>query len=142
FMDGTNGLGHRLLTLGFGNPFLACGLSYMYRCVADARLDMVRTGLVIQDDGLPRELGPLVFVFTGDGNVTRGAIHVFKSLPHVWVRPDKLKELVEDPGFDNKKVYGCQVRMEDYIERVDGGPFSKSEYLAHPELYKSVFHEK
>jgi hypothetical protein len=43
----------------------------MYRCVADARLDMTRTGQVIMDDGLPRQLGPMIFVFTGTGNVTK-----------------------------------------------------------------------
>jgi alpha-aminoadipic semialdehyde synthase len=88
-MDGLNGLGHQLLVSitmknassslklmsfqarGYGGPFLACGLSYMYRCLADARLDMTRTGQAIMDDGLPRVFGPLVFVFTGDGNVTK-----------------------------------------------------------------------
>ncbi|KAI8847219.1 Saccharopine dehydrogenase-domain-containing protein [Chytridium lagenaria] len=94
FLDGINGLGHRLLALGYGNPFLACGLSYMYRCLADARLDLTRTGQVIMDDGLPKELGPLIFVFTGDGNVTKGALHVFKCLPHEWVKPEDLKALV------------------------------------------------
>ncbi|KAI9351101.1 Saccharopine dehydrogenase-domain-containing protein [Zopfochytrium polystomum] len=142
FMDGANGLGHRLLAKGFGGPFLACGLSYMYRCVADARLDMTRTGQVIMDDGLPRQLGPMVFVFTGSGNVTKGAIHMFKCLPHVWVKPEELKALVEDKSYDNRKVYGCMVQMQDYIERKDGGEFSRSEYLARPDLYKSVFHEK
>jgi hypothetical protein len=39
--------------------------------VADARLDVTRTGMVIMDEGLPRKLGPLIFVFTGKGNVTK-----------------------------------------------------------------------
>ena len=94
------------------------------------------------DDGLPRSLGPMIFVFTGSGNVTKGAIHVFKCLPHVWVKPHELAALVADPHFDNRKVYGVQVTMEDYIERKDGGKFQRAEYLARPELYKSVFHEK
>ncbi|KAJ3328333.1 hypothetical protein HDU76_010155, partial [Blyttiomyces sp. JEL0837] len=142
FMDGANGLGHRLLALGYGGPFLACGLSYMYRCLADARLDMTRTGQVIMDDGLPRQFGPMIFVFTGKGNVTKGALHVFKCLPHTWVKAGDLKKLVEDKNFDNHKVYGCQVEMEDYIVKKDGGPFSREEYLAHPERFTSVFHEK
>ncbi|KAJ3217080.1 hypothetical protein HDU67_008549 [Dinochytrium kinnereticum] len=142
FLDGLNGLGHRLLALGYGNPFLACGLSYMYRCLADARLDLVRTGQVIMDDGLPRELGPLVFVFTGDGNVTKGALHVFKCLPHEWVKPDDLKALIENKEFDNHKVYGCKVTIEDYIVRKDGKPYSRQDYMANPQNYESIFHEK
>lgn len=41
-VDGLHSLGHRLLALGYGNPFLAIGMSYMYRCLADARLDVTR----------------------------------------------------------------------------------------------------
>ncbi|KAJ3074901.1 hypothetical protein HDU98_009870 [Podochytrium sp. JEL0797] len=142
FMDGLNGLGHKLLSMGYGSPFLACGLSYMYRCVADARLDLVRTGQVIMDDGLPREFGPMVFVFTGQGEVTKGALHVFKCLPHEWVKPEDLAALVANKEFDNKKVYGCKVGMEDYLVRKEGGGFVREEYLKSPELYESVFHEK
>ncbi|KAJ3128077.1 hypothetical protein HK100_009383, partial [Physocladia obscura] len=142
FLDGLNGLGHKLLALGYGSPFLACGLSYMYRCLADARLDLVRTGQAIMDDGLPREFGPMVFVFTGSGNVTKGALHIFKCLPHEWIKPEDLKALVENKNYDNKKVYGCKVNMEDYIVKKDGGSFNRQEYLDKPELYESVFHEK
>lgn len=70
-VDGLHSMSRRLLALGYGSPFLAIGMSYMYRCLADARLDVIRSGLVIQDDGLPKELGPMTFVFTGDGNVTQ-----------------------------------------------------------------------
>jgi hypothetical protein len=34
------------------------------------------------------------------------------------------------------------VDMKDYLVRKDGGKFSREEYLAKPELYQSVFHEK
>jgi alpha-aminoadipic semialdehyde synthase len=71
----------------------------MYRCLPDARLDVTRTGQVIMDDGLPKPLGPLTFVFTGFGNVTKGALHVFKCLPHEFVKPSELKDLHETKGF-------------------------------------------
>ncbi|ORY48201.1 hypothetical protein BCR33DRAFT_757622 [Rhizoclosmatium globosum] len=142
FLDGLNGLGHKLLSQGYGSPFLACGLSYMYRCLADARLDLVRTGQVIMDDGLPRQFGPMVFVFTGNGNVTKGALKMFKCLPHEWVKPQDLPALLANKDYDNKKVYGVRVDMQDYIVRKDGGAFSRQEYLSNPELYESVFHER
>lgn len=41
-VDGLHSLGLRLLAMGHGNPFLAVGMSYMYRAVADARLDVTR----------------------------------------------------------------------------------------------------
>ncbi|KAI8929038.1 Saccharopine dehydrogenase-domain-containing protein [Entophlyctis helioformis] len=141
-IDGFHALGHRLLALGYGNPFLAVGMSYMYRALADARLDITRTGQVIMDDGLPTALGPMTFVFIGDGNVAKGAKHVFKCLPHEWVSPDELAALSSSTSFDNHKVYACQVTPEDYLVRKDGGKFSREEYFKHPELYESVFHEK
>jgi alpha-aminoadipic semialdehyde synthase len=70
----------------------------MYRCLADARLDVTRTGQVIMDDGLPTSLGPMTFVFTGKGNVTSGALHVFKCLPHEWIKPADLKSFYESKG--------------------------------------------
>ena len=97
-IDGLHSFGHRLLALGYSNPFLSIGMSYMYRCVADARLDVTRTGQVIMDEGLPHLLGPMIFIFTGSGNVTKGACHVFKCLPHEWVNPQDLKALFENKG--------------------------------------------
>ncbi|KAI9017090.1 Saccharopine dehydrogenase-domain-containing protein [Gaertneriomyces semiglobifer] len=141
-IDGMHGLGHRLLARGYGNPFLAIGMSYMYRTLADARLDVTRTGQVIMDDGLPRQIGPMTFVFTGDGNVARGAMHVFKCLPHEWVSPNELRDLYESNSWSNHRVYGCQVKAEDYLVRKDGWKFEREHYMTHPEQYMSVFHEK
>jgi alpha-aminoadipic semialdehyde synthase len=140
-IDGLHSLGLRLLALGYGNPFLAIGMSYMYRCLADARLDVTRTGMVISDDGLPRKLGPMIFVVTGNGNVSKGALHVFKCLPHEWVKPEDLESLSKSKKFDNHKVYLCQVTAKDYCVNNEGG-FVEEEYFAHPERYTSNFHEK
>lgn len=83
-------------------------MSYMYRCIADARLDVTRSGLVIMDDGLPPKLGPMIFVFTGDGNVTKGALHVFKCLPHEWIQPNDLKSF-----YESKSKLGCDCNSCD-----------------------------
>jgi alpha-aminoadipic semialdehyde synthase len=140
-VDGLHSLGHRLLARGYGNPFLAIGMSFMYRCVADARLDITRTGMVLMDEGLPRALGPMIFVITGNGNVSKGAHHVFKCLPHETVKADDLAKLVENKDFDNRKIYFCQVTAKDYIVDKNGN-YDEADYLAHPEKYTSNFHEK
>jgi hypothetical protein len=62
-------------------------MSYMYRCLPDARLDVTRTGQVIMDDGLPRELGPMIFTFTGNGNVTKAILvntHILR-VPYMFL---------------------------------------------------------
>ncbi|TPX35462.1 hypothetical protein SmJEL517_g02078 [Synchytrium microbalum] len=141
-IDGLHGLAHRLLCLGYGTPFLSMGMSYMYRNLSDARLDVTRSGMVIADDGLQPEMGPMTFVFTGDGQVARGALHVFKCLPHEWVSPNDLKSLWETKGFNNHKVYACQLKVSDWVVRKDGGKFERSRYNEHPDEFMSVFHEK
>ncbi|KAJ3121943.1 hypothetical protein HK098_003262 [Nowakowskiella sp. JEL0407] len=141
-IDGLHALGHRLLALGYGSPFLSIGMSFMYRCVADARLDVTRSGQVILDDGLPKALGPMVFVITGDGNVSRGALHILKCLPHEWIEPDKLKSFAESKDFDPHKVYLCQVTAKDYIVKKDGGVFKSEDYKENPDKYESIFHKK
>ncbi|KAI9193475.1 Saccharopine dehydrogenase-domain-containing protein [Polychytrium aggregatum] len=141
-IDGLHALGQRLLGLGFATPFLNIGMSYVYRCLADARLEVTRSGQSIMDDGLPKQLGPLTFVFTGNGNVTKGALHVFKCLPHEWVSPDDLKDLVESGNYSRHKVYLTQVQAKDYLVRKDGQAFDNAHYKMHPEEYDSVFHEK
>jgi alpha-aminoadipic semialdehyde synthase len=86
-------------------------------------------------------LGPMIFVITGDGNVSRGALHIAKCLPHEWVKPGDLKKLAESKDFDNHKVYLCQVEAKDYcVDR--HGKFDLQRYYTHPEEYTSNFHEK
>ena len=96
--------------------------------------------MVISDDGLPKELGPMVFCITGDGNVSRGAMYILKCLPHQFVSVKDLKSLVEGGDFDSHKVYIVQVTPKDYLTNKDGG-FDYEEYRSKPELYTSNFHE-
>lgn len=84
-------------------------MSYAYRSLADARLDVTRTGQVISDEGLPKNLGPMIFVITGDGNVSRGGLDIFKCLPHETVTAEEIEHLSTSACFDNHKVYLCQV---------------------------------
>ena len=140
-IDGLHCLGLRMLALGYGNPFLAVGMSFMYRNVGDARLDITRTGMVIMDEGLPRELGPMVIVLTGNGNVSKGALHMLKCLPIIKVGINELKQLVQDKNFDNTKVYLCQVTTKDYTFDVNGN-YDEMDYRKNPHLYESEFHEK
>ena len=43
-------------------------------------------------------LGPVIFTFTGSGNVSQGAQDVFKVLPHEYVSPDELKDVLMNGG--------------------------------------------
>ncbi|GFY98590.1 lysine-ketoglutarate reductase/saccharopine dehydrogenase bifunctional enzyme [Actinidia rufa] len=112
-IDFLRGLGQRYLNLGFSTPFLSLGASYMYPSLAAAKAAVIAVGEEIATFGLPSGISPLVFVFTGSGNVSLGAQEIFKLLPHSFIDPSRLPDL-----------------------------FGMADYYAHPEHYRPVFHEK
>ncbi|KAI6224429.1 hypothetical protein M3Y99_01399800 [Aphelenchoides fujianensis] len=94
-------------------------------------------GYEIALNRLPHSLGPLIFVFTGTGNVSQGAQELFKHLPHEFVDASTLP-MVAKKGHMNK-VYGCVVSRADHLIRKEGGKFDKEEFDEHPERYVSKF---
>nr|GMC52018.1 alpha-aminoadipic semialdehyde synthase [Ipomoea batatas] len=123
----------------------------MYSSLAAAKAAVISVGEEIATTGLPSGICPLVFVFTGSGNVSHGAQEIFKLLPHTYVDPSKLPELFGTKDLTPKKpsskrvfqVYGCVVTCQDMVEHKDPSKsFDKVDYYAHPEHYKPVFHEK
>lgn len=148
-VDFLHGLGQRYLSLGYSTPFLSLGASYMYSSLAAAKAAVISIGEEIATLGLPSGICPLVFVFTGSGNVSHGAQEIFKLLPHTFVDPCRLPEIfgkAKDPARPAKRVfqvYGCVVTSKDMVEPKEPSKFfDKADYYAHPEHYVPVFHEK
>lgn len=151
-IDFLHGLGLRYLSLGYSTPFLSLGASYMYSSLAAAKAAVISVGEEIATQGLPAGICPLVFVFTGSGNVSLGAQEIFKLLPHSFVEPSKLPELYAKakdksrPVRTSKRifqVYGCVVTSQHMVENSDSTKvFDKADYYSHPEHYNPVFHEK
>ncbi|KAK6147532.1 hypothetical protein DH2020_018444 [Rehmannia glutinosa] len=126
------GLGKRFLNLGYSTPFLSLGASYMYFSLAAAKAAVISVGEEIATMGLPSSICPLVFIFTGAGNVSQGAREIFKLLPHTFVDPSRLPDLFEmardhtQDGRTSKRVYqvyGCVVTSEDMVEHKDPNKF-------------------
>jgi alpha-aminoadipic semialdehyde synthase len=82
----------------------------------------------------------VIFTFTGSGNVSQGAQEVFKVLPHEYVSPHDLKDVIENG--DTRKVYGTEVTRDDHLYRIDDGTYTTADYEAHPEQYQSSFADK
>lgn len=156
-IDFLRGLGERYLGLGYSTPFLSIGSSYMYASLSAAKAAVLAAGDEIRTSGLSLQISPLIFIFTGCGNVSRGAQEIFRLLPHAYIDPAELSQLVE--SFSEKQandtcieakckrgtfqVYGCVVTAEHMV--APNNPvqmFDKTEYYAHPEQYHPVFHEK
>jgi hypothetical protein len=52
-------------------------------------------GAEIKSRGVPDDLAPMVFVFTGTGKVTNGSLEIFKLLPHEFVKAEELPTLAQ-----------------------------------------------
>ncbi|RZC91557.1 hypothetical protein C5167_027620 [Papaver somniferum] len=150
-IDFLHGLGIRYLSMGYSTPFLSLGASYMYTSLAAAKAAVSFLGEEIATHGLPSEICPLVFVFTGDGNVCQGAQEIFKLLPHTFVDPLRLSEISQGGDVARNtsiskrvhQVYGCVVTSRDMVEHKDPTrTFDKADYYAHPEDYNPIFHGK
>ncbi|MFH4980033.1 hypothetical protein AB6A40_006742 [Gnathostoma spinigerum] len=94
-------------------------------------------GYEIALSNMPRSLGPLIFVFTGTGNVSQGAQELFAHLPHEFVDVAALPKVAQK-GLINK-VYGCVVGRHDHLFTKDGKPFDEESFLKYPETYISKF---
>ena len=141
--DFFRGLGEFLLQIGHATPFIHQGSCYMYPDLERVKLSIKTFGEMIADQGLPPALSPMVFCFTSNGLVSRGAQDMFKLLPHEFINPDELEGLLANPPPDARhKVYGTIVEGKHMVARKDGGEFDKAEYYAKPELYRPVFHER
>ncbi|MCL7023391.1 hypothetical protein MKW94_007171 [Papaver nudicaule] len=153
-IDMLHGLGIRYLSRGYSTPFLSLGASYMYPSLAAAKAAVSFVGEEITTHGLPSEICPIVFVFTGDGNVSQGAQEIFNLLSPVFVVPSRLPELSQMGGDFAQytstskrvcKVFGCVTTSRDMVELEPKDPartFDKADYYAHPEEYDPIFHKK
>jgi alpha-aminoadipic semialdehyde synthase len=159
-------LGERLLYMGYSTPFLNLGYAHMYPRLAEARKAVSLLGAEIREVGLPRAISPMIFVFTGaTGNVAEGALDIFHLLPFTELKANDLAEfcarskaklgtgsyntladaakLSEEAEANRFKVFKVAVNVEDYTIPIDpAAKFVKADYYAHPEKYRSIFHEK
>ena len=136
-----NGLGDILLTRGIRTPFIHVPLTHHFRNLNHVKEEMKALAEDIRVKGISKDANPIVFTFTGNGNVSKGAQEIFKLLPHQWISPKDLKSAIERGNLPNNQVYGCLVEAKDYCRRKDRKEFIYEEYLNNPGAYESHFHE-
>uniref|UniRef100_A0AAR2KGY8 Saccharopine dehydrogenase (NAD(+), L-glutamate-forming) n=1 Tax=Pygocentrus nattereri TaxID=42514 RepID=A0AAR2KGY8_PYGNA len=132
-----HGLGLRFLALGHHTPFMHIGMAHNYRNVSQAIQAVRDCGYEIALGLMPKSIGPLTFVFTGTGNVSKGAQDIFNELPCEYVEPHEMKEVSE--SGDPTKVYGTVISRHHHLVRKSDGVYDPFEYEHHPELYTSHF---
>jgi alpha-aminoadipic semialdehyde synthase len=117
-------------------------MTHVYPTLNHAKRNLNDIGKVILEDGLPKEIGPVVVAFTGTGNVSKGAQEIFQCLPHEYIKPKDLKAFFESKSWDTRKLYGVVVDVADHVSCSDrNGDFDFSHYIQNPEKYTSYFYQ-
>ncbi|OAF69919.1 hypothetical protein A3Q56_02349 [Intoshia linei] len=132
-----HGLGLRLLYLGYHTPFMYIGPTQTYSSTYSLQQAVREAGYEISLGNMPKALGPLIFVFTGSGNVSQGAMEVFENFPYEIIEPHDLK-YISKHGCSNK-LYCCTVSRKDHLIKKNGSPYSDTDYNSNSSSYVSNF---
>uniref|UniRef100_A0AAV1VLI7 Saccharopine dehydrogenase (NAD(+), L-glutamate-forming) n=1 Tax=Peronospora matthiolae TaxID=2874970 RepID=A0AAV1VLI7_9STRA len=138
---GFRGLGERLINMGISSPFVNVASAYMYADLEHAKEAVEAAGRRILKDGLPKELAPMTFAFTGNGKVSKGAQEIFKLMPHEMVHPSELPNL----PMNNRVLYGTVIDDPAFLVKSrseDPRTPLRAHYYQHPHQYEAAFHEK
>ncbi len=155
-IDCFQGLGQRLLAEGYSNPFLNLPVAFMHADLASVHTSLASIASRVAKEGVPPDISPLVFAFTGSGNVTQGAREIFNRLPHQDVTVEELKTLKMDVLSGKRsrnQLYAVSITAAEMVRLksvAEGGSviaegsnssFDKSHYYNHPEEYVGTFHD-
>ena len=151
-IDFLAGLGNLFLKRGISSPLLTVSYGYRYDTLEDAKLNIEKLSKILQYNGMPKELSPLVFAITGRGKTSEGVAEILKLLPTKEIAPEDLPELFKnknDPAI-SQFIYLCYIEQQHMVEKAPEGPhqsqdhitFSKHDYYKHPMKYRPIFHEK
>lgn len=139
-IDGLWALGQRLRWEGIVTPFAEIRPAFEYPSLAAARAAIKAVGDQIRREGLPPHGLPLVFGFTGQGNVARAAMRILHLLPTVKLRPEEVFNFFRAGRFSNGTVYSVQFRQRDLYEPIESGDeFDWGRLHRRPEAYRNRF---
>ena len=146
------GIGQFLLNKGYGTPFLNISQSFQYYNVEQAKASITKVGLEIERTGLNKDIVPFVFGVSGSGRCSNGALEILKLLPHSFVKPTELKNLIEkakkNPKDHLKKIYIAQFTQEHLVRLKNDNSlkkvklsekFDKKHYYKNSEKYEGIF---
>jgi alpha-aminoadipic semialdehyde synthase len=128
-------LGRRLEHQRFHTPFRKIRHTLNYHTLDEAARHIRSVGEEIRHTGLPPELDPMVFAFTGSGNVSEGAREIFSRLPFTRVKPADLPGLIDDPHRPRNILYKVAFPRSDRFTHKKGKPFDPEEFREFPERY-------
>jgi alanine dehydrogenase len=135
-------LGRRLDAEGLANPFTVLEPTHRYQSLVEAREAVGKLSWRIAREGLPRELGTVVFGFFGYGHVSQGAQDTFDILPVETVRPADVPRLVESGAGAPGRLYKAVFHEEDMVRPIDPKKaFDLQDYYENPQNFRPVTEE-
>ncbi len=129
---------NKLMLKGYSTPFENIKQAYEYSSVDDAKIQIAKITESLKMNGLPKELGPVVFGFAGYGNVSLGAQEIFDLLPHKVLTPEELEEQYYSLSSEDGTLYKVVFKEEHMASRIDGD-FDLQEYFTQPDKYTGKF---
>jgi len=130
-------LGRRLVSEGIDSPFAGLRMAHAYADLEEAHAALAAAADAVRRGGVPASLHPLLFGFTGSGNVSKGAQEIFDHLPYEQVLPEDLPSLFTNEDLPRNILYKVVFARGDRMERRGGGAIDATELHAHPERYAS-----
>jgi saccharopine dehydrogenase (NAD+, L-lysine forming) len=130
--------GEKLKLNGISTPLERIKQPYQYNSIEEAQSEIKKIGEEIKSNGFPDSISPVVFGFTGYGNVSQGAQDIFDMLPIITVQPEELFKNYDKLKTERNHFIKI-VFKEEHTVRRKTGKFDLKEYFTDPEKYESNF---
>ena len=135
-------LGRRLDWEGKRNPFSSIKQALQYSSLTEAKAAIREMGKQIEQQGLGELPSPVIFGFTGYGQVSKGAQEIFDLLPFQQILPGDLDQFVKSGKYSDCHVYKVVFREKDMFAPKDPhSRFVLKEYYSQPEKYLGIFEQ-
>jgi alpha-aminoadipic semialdehyde synthase len=123
------------------NPFFKLKHTYEYESLDITRKALSEVGKEITENGLPKELVPLVIGFAGYGNVSTGAQSMLDFLPVKEIEPTELEDFYNQKEFSPNCVYKVVFKEEHMVEPIEGEFELQHYYDNGKSKYRGVFEQ-
>ncbi len=134
-------LGKRLTHEGIITPLNSISQATEYDMLSDAEEAIKEAGVEIAQNGLPKEVVPLITGFTGYGNVSKGAQQLYDLLPSIEIKASELEDFMNKGEFSNKVVYKVEFKEKDMYSHPSGDPFNFDHFINNPGEYGSLMYK-
>ena len=132
-------LGKRLAYEKRETPFASLKAAWQYEELEDARAAVREAGERIADEGLGKDLAPLVVAFVGYGNVSLGAQEILDLMPAEEITPAEVAAVAGASKTSDRVIYKVVFKEEDMVRpRSRGASFDLQDYYDFPAKYEPV----